>query len=121
MFNTSKNSWHNQPATVTVIRNGRKLLLPINMGQVSSQKADNVYTASMPPARERWGLQLGELNPQIAAQLRLTFDQGLVVVNVQPGSRAEATGLHQGDIIVAVKSAHQLNDPSYGRTKRLGR
>lgn len=121
MFNTSKNSWPNQPATVTVIRNGRKLLLPIKVGQLSSQKADNVYTASMPPARERWGLQLGELNSKIAAKLRLTFDQGLIVVKVQPGSRAEATGLHQGDIIVAVKSAHHLNGPSSGRAKRLER
>jgi predicted metalloprotease with PDZ domain len=119
VFNTSINSRQNQPATVTVIRNGRKLLLPINVGQLSSQRADNVYTPSMPPAMKTWGLQLGELNPQIAAQLRLKFDLGLVVVDVQPGSRAEAAGLHQGDIIVAVKSAYQLNDPSHGRTQRL--
>ena len=122
MFNTLKNSRQNQQATVSVIRNGRKLQLPVKMGQLPSQRADNVYTvASAQPAREKWGLHLCDLNPQIAAQLRLKFDQGLVVVGVQPGSRAEATGLHQGDIIVAVKSAHQLNCGSSGQAKRLQR
>ena len=120
MFNTLKNSRQNQQATVSVIRNGRKLQLPVKMGQLPPQRADNVYTAaSVQPAREKWGLHLCDLNPQLAAQLRLKFDQGLVVVGVQPGSRAEATGLHQGDIIVAVKSAHQLNGGSSGRVKRL--
>jgi serine protease Do len=110
MFNGLKKSRQNQQATVTVIRNGKKMQLPIKMGVGASKKTNNDYTAaSMQPSRERWGLQLGDLNPQIAIQLRLMYDQGLVVLGVQPGSRAEATGLHQGDVIVAVKSAHQPN------------
>ena len=122
MANGSKKSWQNQQATVTVIRNGKKLQLPVKVGQLPSQRADNVYTAAdRQPAREKWGLQLGDLNPQIAAQLSLKSDQGLIVVGVQPGSRAEATGLHQGDVIVAVESAHQLDCGSYGQTKRLQR
>jgi serine protease Do len=122
MFNGLKKSWQNQQATVTVIRNGKKLQLPVKAGQLPSQRADNAYTAALlQPAWEKWGLQLRDLNPQIAAQLRLKSDQGLIVVGVQPGSRAEATGLHQGDVIVAVKSAHQLNCGSYGQAKRLHR
>ena len=122
MCKSLKKSWQNQQATVTVIRNGQKLQLPVKVGQLPSQRADNVYTAaSVQPTRENWGLHLCDLNPQLAAQLRLKFDQGLVVVGVQPGSRAEATGLHLGDVIVAVKSAHQLNGGSYGQAKRLQR
>jgi S1-C subfamily serine protease len=110
MCNGLKKSRQNQQATVTVIRNGKKMQLPIKMGRRASQKTNYEYTAgSMQPSREKWGLQLGDLNPQIATQLRLMYDQGLVVLGVQPGSRAEATGLHQGDVIVAVKSAYHLS------------
>ena len=56
----------------------------------------------MQPAKEKWGLQLRDLNPQIAAQLRLKTDQGVVVVGVKPGSPAAESGIHQGDVILEV-------------------
>ena len=92
-----------QQATVTVIRNGDKLQLPVKVGQLPSQRADNANPpAAVQPAREKWGLQLRDLNPQIAAQLRLKSDQGVVVVGVQPGSRAADAGVQQGDVILEV-------------------
>ncbi len=110
MLKGLKKSWQNQQATVIVIRNGKKLHLPVKIEQFPSQKTDNAHTAaSMHPAREKWGLKLLDLDPQTAAQLHLESDQGLIVLGVQPGSRAEATGLHQGDVIVAVMSAHQCH------------
>ncbi len=75
-----------QQATVTVIRNGEKLQLPVKVGQLPSQRADNADpAASVQPAQEKWGLQLRDLNPQIAAQLRLKSDQGVVVVGRAAG------------------------------------
>jgi predicted metalloprotease with PDZ domain len=110
MLRGLKKSWQNGQTTVIVIRNGKKLHLPVKIEQYFSQKADNVHPAvSVHPAREKWGLKLLDLDPETAAQLHLEFDQGLIVVGVQPGSRAEAAGLHQGDVIVAVMSAHQCH------------
>jgi S1-C subfamily serine protease len=107
MFHSLKKSRSNHQATVTVIRNGKKMQLPIKTGRLASKNMNYDYTAAaMEQTREKWGMQLGDLNPQIATKLRLKYDQGLVVLGVQPGSRAEATGLHQGDVIVAVKSAY---------------
>jgi serine protease Do len=92
-----------QQATVTVSRNGEKLRLPIKIGELPSQRAENNQPApSVQPAREKWGLQLRDLNPQIANQLRLKSDQGVVVVGVQPGSRAAESGVRQGDVILEV-------------------
>jgi predicted metalloprotease with PDZ domain len=110
MSRGSKKSWQNQPATMTVIRNGKKMQLPINMGRAASKNIYNDHTAAaIHQTRENWGLKLGDLDPQIASQLRLRLDQGLVVLCVQPGSRAENTGLHQGDVIVGVNSAYYIN------------
>jgi serine protease Do len=92
-----------QQATVTVIRNGEKLQLPVKIGELPSQRAEiNQPVPSVQPAREKWGLQLQDLNPQIAAQLRLKSDQGVVVAGVEPGSRAAESGLRQGDVILEV-------------------
>jgi S1-C subfamily serine protease len=106
MLKGYKKSWQNQQATVIVIRDGKEMHLPVQVGEYSAQKADNACVAApVHVAREKWGLMLLDLNPKIASQLRLQYDHGLIVVAVQPGSRAEATGLRQGDVIVALRSA----------------
>ncbi|MEJ2091621.1 MAG: DegQ family serine endoprotease [Syntrophobacterales bacterium] len=91
-------------ATVTVLRNGEKLQLPVNVGQLPSERADN---AALPegaaqPAREKWGLQLGDLNPEMAGKLHIQSDQGVAVVGVKSGSPAEDAGIQRGDIILEV-------------------
>ena len=92
-----------QQATVDVIRNGGKLQLPVKVGQLPSQRADKAANEPLAqPAREKWGLHLQDLNPQIAGQLGLKSDQGVVVVGVQPGSRAAEAGVHQGDVILEI-------------------
>ena len=92
-----------QPATVDVIRNGGKLQLPVKVGQLPSQRADKAANEPLAqPAREKWGLHLQDLNPHIAGQLGLKSDQGVVVVGVQPGSRAAEAGVHQGDVILEI-------------------
>ena len=92
-----------QQATVTVIRNGDTLQLPLKVGQLPSLRADKAANEpSVQPAREKWGLQLRDLNPQIAGQLHLKSDQGVVVVAVQPGSRAADAGVRQGDVILEI-------------------
>jgi serine protease Do len=92
-----------QEATVTVKRDGETLQLPVTIGELPAQRAANGNPGgAIQPAREKWGLQLRDLNPEIAAQLHLKADQGVVVVDVQPNSRAAESGVHQGDVILEV-------------------
>jgi serine protease Do len=92
-----------QEATVTVKRSGETLQLPVKIGELPSQRADNDSPGgAVQPAREKWGLQLRDLNPEIAAQLQLKSDQGVVVVGVQPNSRAAESGVQRGDVILEV-------------------
>jgi serine protease Do len=92
-----------QQATVTVLRHGEKVQIPVKVGQLPSPRADNADPdASIQPARQKWGLQLRDLNPSLAAQLRLKSEAGVVVVGVQPGSQAADAGVQPGDVILEV-------------------
>ncbi len=90
-------------ATVTVKRSGETLQLPVKIGELPAQMADKANPGGpVQPTREKWGLQLRDLNPEIAAQLHLKSDQGVVVVGVQPNSRAAESGVQRGDVILEV-------------------
>jgi serine protease Do len=92
-----------QEATVTVKRHGETRQLPVKIGELPAPMAENGNPGgAIEPAREKWGLQLRDLNPEIAAQLHLKADRGVVVVGVQPNSRAAASGVRQGDVILEV-------------------
>jgi serine protease Do len=93
-----------QEATLTVLRNGEKLSLSVKVGQLPGERAENagVPEGSLQPAREKWGLQLRDLDPETAGQLHLPSDKGVAVVGVKPGSPAEDAGIQQGDVILEV-------------------
>jgi serine protease Do len=61
-----------------------------------------VAEGSKQPAHGKWGLKLQDLNPQIASQLGLEADHGVVVVGVQSGSPADLASIQQGDVILEV-------------------
>ncbi len=57
------------------------------------------------------GITGGAVTAAIATQLNLAVDEGVVIVEVTEGSGAEAAGLQQGDVIVAVDGT-SITDPS---------
>jgi serine protease Do len=93
-----------QEAKVTVLRNSDKLDLPVKVGQLPGERADNadVPEGAVQPAKEKWGLALRDLNPEMAGQLHLRADKGAVVAGIKPGSRAEEAGMQRGDLILEV-------------------
>ena len=86
----------------------------MKVGKLPSEKAK--LENSVQPAKGKWGLQLHELNPQIAHQLGIKADQGVAVVGVEPGSPADEAGIRQGDIIVEV-DRHPVNSLTELREK----
>jgi serine protease Do len=94
-----------EQSTVTILRNGQKMQLAVKVGQLpSEQTAANATTpeGSVQPAQGKWGLQLQDLNPQLANQLNLESEKGVAVVGVKPGSRADEAGMQKGDVILEV-------------------
>ena len=95
--------------------NGR--LIGINSAAAAAAAAENIGFAipidqALPivqqilsePAEERaWlGVQTDELDELIAGQLGLPISEGALIVGAFEGSPAEAAGIEQGDVIVAV-------------------
>jgi serine protease Do len=89
-----------QEATVTILRNGQEQKLSMKVGQLPGDKT--VSEKPVHPAAGKWGLQLGDINPQIAQRFHLKEEKGVVVAGIDPGSRAAEAGLQRGDLILEV-------------------
>ncbi len=92
-----------------VIRDSRELTLAIKAGEMPAGKIPSV---GQQPSSEGLGLTVEGITPQIMGQLRLKDRNGVIVVNVQPGSPADDAGLQAGDVIKEVNRAavKDLND-----------
>ena len=86
-------------ATLTVVRNGRELDLTVTVGE----QPDSIKTARADrDVRQHAlaGLAVKDLNPWTARRLGLSREtEGVVVVDVEPGSGADRAGLSRGDVI----------------------
>ena len=85
---------------------GRKVRLTLARQGRTLEKTVRLAAAPQPDgeqlARKRFGLQLQELDPDLAQTMRLWADRGLLVAGTDPGSPAREAGLESGDVIVQV-------------------
>ncbi len=86
--------------TVGIVREGKERQVSAKLAKLESDETASEETRQ--PAQGKWGLQLHDLTPQVARQLGIKADRGVVVVGVQPGSPADQAAIQQGDIIVEV-------------------
>ena len=49
-----------------------------------------------------YGFQVTELTPQMAQRYNIKETTGVVVVGIEPNSKAQAAGIQQGDLIIEV-------------------
>jgi serine protease Do len=89
----------------TLWRGGREVELTVRTEELPSRDETRPAQGS---SREsagsaRLGISLQTLTPELARQVGVDNDaKGAVVTQVQPGSRAEESGLRQGDVIVEI-------------------
>jgi len=87
-------------APVTVVRDGKEQQVLVKVAALESD--ETASDEPRQPAQGKWGLQLQDLNSQLAKQLGLKVDQGALVVAVQSGSPADEAAIQQGDVILEV-------------------
>ena len=90
----------NQESTVTILRDGQEQKLSMKVGQLPGDKT--VAEQPAHPAAGKWGMQLRDVNPQMAQQFHLKAEKGAVVAGIEPGSRAAEAGIQRGDLILEV-------------------
>ena len=93
-----------------ILRNGTRQIVEITLGerpseQVLMRTAPTVPGQPIPQGQgiEKFGLKVQALTPEIARQLNLpSTAEGVVISEVQPGSRAFWAGLQVGDLIIEI-------------------
>lgn len=88
------------PVDVVVIRNSDRKTVQVKIGTL--EEPELAQTGKTGSSLAEFGLRAQNLTPQLAEQLGLEDDNGVVITEVQPGSPAEESGLQRGDVIVEV-------------------
>ena len=82
-----------------VVRDGKPVTLTATVGRLEETREAK---AESTPGEPALGVSARTLTPSVAQQLGLHEQHGVLVVNVNDGSRAEAAGLKAGDVIAEV-------------------
>ena len=61
-----------------------------------------MQTAKAEEPGTNWGMQVGDITPEIASQFHLQTDKGVVVRHVSPDTPAGDAGIQPGDLILEV-------------------
>lgn len=92
---------------IVVLRDGRELTLTVTLGERPSEEELATYGASAPESEEpeavaEFGITVGPITPVVARHLGLNSTDGVVIMDVAAGSRADRAGLVEGDVILEV-------------------
>ncbi len=89
---------------IKVLRNGRKKTFTVTI----AKRDDTALASSNRPARQEdaLGLYISKLTPEIARRFNLEETEGVIILSVEPGSKASKAGLRPGDLIKEVN--HQV-------------
>jgi serine protease Do len=97
----------NSTEQLTILRNGKRVALDV----VCAERPTNISVArsgqrgSGPAESSRFqklGIQIEDLTPQVAEQLGIEVDRGVVISDVRSGSPADLAGLATGMVISEV-------------------
>ena len=91
-----------------IYRNGKKQEIEIVLGEIEGSNAQKKQrkssTLKTPDTRTstKIGITVAEINSSLKERYGLEDDNGLVVVNIQPGTLGQKLGLRPGDVILEV-------------------
>jgi serine protease Do len=103
-----------ETSKIKVVRDGQEKTFDVTVAKRSLTVAD----AGKPAVEKEgeYGLQVTDLTPEMAQRLKTSRESGVVVVGVQPDSKAYKAGVQQGDLILEV---NRQNVSSAGELKQL--
>ncbi len=85
---------------VVVVRDGKRKTIDVVLGALKEERVARAPTESS--GDTEFGISVQDLTPEIAQQLGVEGDRGVVVTGVEPGSPAAEAGLRSGDVILEV-------------------
>ncbi len=100
-----------------IIREGKSMTIPVAIGNLDgAQKVAGVANQG----GDAMGFSVQDLTPQLARQLAVDSDHGVVVSSVQPGSAAARAGLDTGAVILQVNRQDIKNVTDFDKALHAG-
>lgn len=97
---------------LTILRNGKEKTLTVTIGKLTK---DKLIAQSSAQSAEQLGLTVQTLTPELAEQLGVKEDEGVVVTEVKPGSIAAMAGIEPGTVIMQVDRKPVKNAAEFKR------
>ncbi len=85
-----------------ILRDGEELTLSVTLGLRPSEEELLTYQGQVPESDRFRGITARSITGIIARQLGLNSTDGVVIMDVESGSRAETAGLSEGDVILEI-------------------
>ena len=89
----------NSSVPVEVVRNGKHMTLEVTIGE---RKEPEVASAKAETPGGNWGMQVGDITPELAQQFHLEGTKGVVIQKVAPDSPSAEAGLQPGDVVMEI-------------------
>src|SRR5947208_15026753 len=107
-----------QNVDLTVWRKGQTIKVPVKTGELPNEiaRASNEPIQPGQPKQEdagKFGLQVQELNKEVAERLHLSVEQGVIVTDVADNSLAAQQDIQREDIITEVDGKPVTNIQSF--------
>ena len=85
---------------VEIVRDQQRLVLDVAL----IERRDHIISTALPQTRTdvKLGLDVQDLTKGLAEKFKLRENRGVLISKVEPGSLAQAEGLHEGDLIKEV-------------------
>jgi serine protease Do len=107
----------NTEVPIYIVRNNKEMDLKVKIEERPAKMAENNIENKSKEnfSSEKLGLTVQTLTPAIAANLSYKNEEGVIVVDVEPGSAAEDAGINKNDLIkeinqTKVKSAKEFEN-----------
>jgi serine protease Do len=101
-----------ETAKIKVMRDGNEKLFKVKIGKRPDTIASSNPMEKKNENENEIGLRVSTLTPQMARQLNVDENSGVIVVQVLPDSKAEKAGFLQGDVVIELnrKNIKNVND-----------
>jgi serine protease Do len=98
-------------ASIKVLRDGKEILCAV----IVSERKDQQEVAAVRASKGHYGIAAQEITPEIARQLGIAKDSGVIVTDVENGSPADAVGIQPQDLIVQVNKLKVKSIKEYNK------
>jgi serine protease Do len=91
-----------ETAKIKIIRKGETRTLEVEIARRDEDRVASMQGGSREETRDELGIELSNITENMARRFDLPSREGVIVVNVEPESKAAEAGIREGDIIRAV-------------------